>query len=677
MKTSTNDTLVAWWAFDALEDAKALDQCSGLMDRIEGRYKRVDGVVGTALKLDGFTTAVVREAPQAPVLSGAFTIEAWIAIGAYPWNFCAIAAQRRGETAGYDFAVGPRGEVRLCIATADRWITCASGDFSIPLRTWTHIACTCGTDGAMAVYVNGQPAGSADAGAAPAFAPEADLWIGANAEAVRPAYHRGKGGTQPSWFCLDGMLDELKIYQRALAPEEIAAAHGAVTPAPQHELMPRRMPSGPPGPGRFGATYCTLNYYDEWDAIWPVGPDADVLVRFDTSPARVVFWRGIRYSPVWVSENDLWMADQSVEAWDDVEGCYEHMQDRHCNYSHVRVIESTDARVVVHWRYAPTSSHDHHWKVDPKTGWGCWVDEYYFIYPDAMCIRKVMWKRGTLGPQRQFQESLPLSHPGQVQGDIVEREYVTIANLDNQTATLCYTETPGPSDPKDLPGNPLIQRYNFKSHWRPFIIFEDGNTMGCFANKPLENLKKPGTCNHWPVCQVRSDGRDSQATDRPAHFLGFPISDPPIHQDGDTNWYGSLYGMTDQPMTRLVEIARSWNHPAELTEVKGPFAYARYDRGQRAFILTRREPDPAPLHFRLVATEKSPAFNPAIVVEGWGGNEACVAVDGQPAQRGQDYRTGLSYRLDRTDLVVWVRLQATAPVELTITQARNGNPRSL
>ena len=661
------DAPVGWWSFDEIDGHTATDQVTGTPDRIEGRFKRVPGVTGSALKFDGFTTAVVREAAAAPHLENGFTIAAWVALGAYPWNFCPVLSQRRKEEAGYDFAIGARGELRLSVAASGEWTECVSGDLAVELRAWTHVACTCDAEGAMAVYVNGRPAGAAAAKAGPTFAPGSDVWIGALDEPVRPAHHRGEGGTRPSWFCLDGMLDELKLYDRALSADEIAAACAAVTPAPQQELKPRRMPSGPDGPGRFGATYCRLKYYEEWDAVWPVGDHADVLVRFDRSPARVVFWRGTRYSPVWVSENGLWMADQSVEAWDDVEGCYEHMQDRHCHYSHVRVIESTDARVVVHWRYAPTSSHDHHWQVDPKTLWGCWVDEYYYIYPDVTGIRKVTWKAGTLGPRRQFQESLPLSHPGQLQGDIVEREYVTIANLDNETATLCYTGTPGPSDPADLPENLLIQRYNFKSQWRPFIIFEDGNEMGCFANKPLENLDKPGTCNHWPVCQVRSDGRDSQATDRPTHFLGFPISRPPIHRTGDTNWYSSLYGMTDQPMEQLVAVAKSWNRPPELSVVSGPFAGGAYDRSQRAFVLTRREAGAASLQCLLSASDDRPAFNPVVVLEGWGESDANVAIDGQPARRGQDFRTGLSHGIERTDLVIWTRLRTTAPVELTIT----------
>jgi len=661
-------TPVGWWCFDETDEQTTTDRVTGTADRIEGHFKRVEGVSGSALKFDGFTTAVVREAAAAPRLTGGFTIEAWVTIGAYPWNFCPVLSQRREEEAGYDFAIGPRGEVRLSVASGSEWTDCVSDDFAIELRKWTHVACTCDEQGTMAIYVNGHSAGAAKTKAGPTYAPESDMWIGALKTAIRPAYHRGEGGTQPSWFCLDGMLDELKLYDRGLSADEIKTAFAAVTPTPQQELKPRRMPSGPKGPGRFGATYCKLKYYDEWDAVWPVGEHADVLVRFDRSPVRVVFWRGTRFSPVWVSENDFWMADQSVEAWDDKEGCYEHMQDRHCHYSHVRIIESTDARVIVHWRYAPTSSHDHHWRVDPKTLWGCWIDEYYFIYPDAMGIRKVTWKAGTLGQPRQFQESLPLSHPGQVQGDIVEREYATISNLNNERGTLCYTETPGQTPPEEMPANPLIQRYNFKSQWRPFIIFEDGNKMGCFSNKPLENLKKPGTCNHWPVCQARSDGRDSHATDRPAHFLGFPISVPPVHRTGDTNWYGSLYGMTDQSMEHLVEVARSWNHPADLTVGTGPYRFEKYDRSERAYVLQRSEAGDADVHCTLTANEEKPIFNPVLVLRDWGESDAEFKIDGQPAVRGEQFRTGLSRQLDRTDLIVWTQIRSTGRVELVVSR---------
>ena len=93
------------------------------------------------------------------------------------------------------------------------------------------------------------------------------------------------------------------------------------------------------------------------------------------------------------------------------------MQDRHCRFSHVRIIENTPARVVVHWRYARVSAYNNTWNVDPKTGWELWIDEYYYIYPDASAIRKVSWKKGTLGDTFQLQETLALLHPGQAVSD--------------------------------------------------------------------------------------------------------------------------------------------------------------------------------------------------------------------------------------------------------------------
>ena len=208
---------------------------------------------------------------------------------------------------------------------------------------------------------------------------------------------------------------------------------------------------GPAGPGRFGAYYTKLNYYWEWDDLFRVAEQPDVVVQFDGSPIRVVFWRGTRFSPVWVTENNLWMADQSVETWDGKEGCFEHMQDPKCLYSHVRVIENTPARVVVHWRYAPVSAYNHLWNADPRTGWALWVDEYYYFYPDRTGIRQVSWQTGSLGRPSQFQESIVFAHPGQVQGDVINEDYVTVANLKGEKVVFSYVKDPPKRDDESHP----------------------------------------------------------------------------------------------------------------------------------------------------------------------------------------------------------------------------------
>jgi len=104
----------------------------------------------------------------------------------------------------------------------------------------------------------------------------------------------------------------------------------------------RRMPSGPNGPGRFGAYYTALKYDAAWDKSWRIGPHADVVVRFDTGGHKFVFWRGTSYIPCWVTDTDIWYTNEFVERSGgqspNTRGCCEPMSDKQCRYSHVRII---------------------------------------------------------------------------------------------------------------------------------------------------------------------------------------------------------------------------------------------------------------------------------------------------------------------------------------------------
>ena len=83
---ANDKALAAWWKFDEGKGKVAVDSISQIEDSIRGNFKYVKGVSGTALKFDGFTTNIVRKASEAPDLSDTFTIEARVALGAYPWN---------------------------------------------------------------------------------------------------------------------------------------------------------------------------------------------------------------------------------------------------------------------------------------------------------------------------------------------------------------------------------------------------------------------------------------------------------------------------------------------------------------------------------------------------------------------------------------------------------------
>ncbi|MBM3309981.1 MAG: LamG domain-containing protein [Candidatus Aminicenantes bacterium] len=657
------------YPLDEVKDGTVLDAVSGKADALSGNFRLIRGLAGRAVKFDGFTTLVRKKAADVPALTGAFTVEAWVALGAYPWNWCGVIGQQTERKAGYALEVGPLGECGFRVFAGGEWRECVS-EAKIPLRAWTHLAGTFDRNRGLALYLDGKPAGELKFEGDFRPAAEADLIVGSNPAPRKAAFIHREFGTLPAWYSLDAALDEVAVYGYAFPSERFAARAAALKPSAAPDIPARVLPSGPPGPGRFGAYYTKLAYYWEWDDLFRVADEPDVVVRFDESPVRVVFWRGTRYSPAWVTENNLWMADQSVETWNDAEGCFEHMQDPKCLYSHVRVIENTPARVVVHWRYAPVSAYNHLWNADERTGWALWIDEYYYIYPDRTGVRRVSWQKNSLGRPSQFQESIPLAGPGQLQGDVVNLDYVTVGNLQGEKVVFSYVKDPPKETSKPVPANPSIQMHNLKAANKPFIVFEPGNRMQYLRDMNIENLSKPGSCNHWPEGLVPCDGRTGRTADRATSFLGFPISNPLRHSDERREWVHSLYGMTDGTFDELLPLARSWSRPPELKVVSGKLESEGFDRGQRAYVLAgSRGAKPEGVVVELAASPDAPVHNLCLVLKNWNAEAATVTLDEKALAKADGLRLGPRPTLDGTDLVVWVEKKATRPFRLRLAPA--------
>jgi hypothetical protein len=660
---------VAWWPLDETVMDSVHEKMKEMDDQIAGNFRIVSGVSGKAIKFDGYTTSVTRKASEAPQLASAFTIEAWLAIAAYPWSWCPVVSHS-DRNAGYALEIGPDGELAMRIFSGSAWRTCISEN-KISLDSWTHVAGIFHPEKGVILFIDGQESGRLEFQGQMNMPRKADLIIGSVPHPEKPAYIHREHGTIPGWYALDAILDEIKIHRVSLGKDDIARTVNLQKPSVPPDIPKRVLPSGPAGSGRFGAYYTNLRYYWEWDDLWRVGDHPDVIVQFDDSPVRVVFWRGTRYSPAWVTENNLWMADQSVEAWNDEEGCFEHMQDRHCRYSHVRIIENTPARVVVHWRYAPVSAYDNHWNVDSWTGWGCWIDEYYFIYPDQTGIRNYNWEKGSLGRPRQFQESIPLTGPGQVQGDVVNEQYVTIANLKGEKQTFSYIENPPRETDKTIPENPMIQMHNLKAQNKPFIIFEPGGKMHYLKDMNIASLSRPGSCSHWPIGQMCCDGRTQWTTDRAASFLGFPITDPVIHEDNDRYWISSLYGMNDDPFDRLIPLAKSWNQAPKLHLVTGNIKCDGYDFSQRVYNLSCTDSNKPSTVLAMDVSPESPLVNACFVIKNWEDGEPAVEVDGNVLTNGSGYRFGNIRTMEGNDLVLWIEKKSTIPVKIKISAQKN------
>ena len=553
--------------------------------------------------------------------------------------------------------IGPYGQVSFQTAINEQWISCTSASETMPLRKWLHIAGVYEANKEMALYINGVLVSSLAIKGSLTYPLKTSCKLGMVAVPGRPSNTIRTWGTAETYYGLDGIIDDIKMFDTPLTAAQVKGDFLKVKPGVP-DIQIRRLPSIEKNPGHFGAFYTKLKYYPGWDNLWPVDQDPDIVVCFDNNPAKFIFWRGTRYGPAWVSENEKWMADQSLETWGngatDIEGCFEHMQDRHCRFSHVRIIENNEARVVVHWRYALVSALDHTWMPDPKTGWECWVDEYYYIYPDGSAVRKVSWNKGTTGDAVQYQESLPLTQPGERSEDVVENDYVHVSDYDYNTKAVSVDRARQPDNSID---KYTIQQFNFRSKNKPFICFEPGNNMWV---RWID-----GGYNHFPVNQARSDGRWAKTTDRPTHFMSSPCSDPVIHENGNRLYWMGLYGMNGMSMNELVTFGRSWAYAPELLLIGNGCISGGYDKTQRCYQLENNKPYAGSIELTLKGSKGSPVINPAIMVKNWNQAGAKILVNGK---ENKNCKVGINHQLDGDDLVLYILLNEEAPVTITINK---------
>ncbi len=638
-------------------------------DAVFGLFELVDGVSGKAMKGDGFSSKVVRVADRLPSLSKGFSLEAWVAPQEYSQNQSAIVDCSQGRETGFFLGIDKAGRLLVQANIGGKWSVCRSSD-PLPLLRWSHVAATFDPATGLSVYVDGKVAGSSPVEGSLVPAPETDLWIGMSQMNQTPDGHSNMGDPLPMVF--DGLIDEVRLYDAPRSASEIAADVASVTPSVAQPLKFRVLPSGPQEGKRFGAFHARLEYCPEWDAQWRVGDTADVVVTFDHPGANFVFWRGTGYIPHWVTKNGVWYNNQFVERMgnsDGCRGCVEPMSDKRCRFSHVRVIHSTPARTLIHWRYAPVGVNYKQPFVDPYSGQGDWVDEYYWIYPDMTGIRSMTLHSTAIDYFADHQESIIVHQPGRKPEDNIEAKAVSIANLKGETVDYTYPEVAEDGGGlKGLPSLPCIQVVNLKSELRPFIVIPPSPkvSVGKFkGHSPFSIFK---WWNHWPVSQGRSPSSDALDANRPSHSsVSFWKHWEPYRSTRNSETLIMMHGMTDKGAKDLTGIAKAWISPAPASVTEGALKDIGYDMEQKAYVFeVSGEDADVPMRIRLEASSDSPLVHPVLVIRYWPEDTtAKVDVAGLKAEQ---IKVGLERALDGNTLVVWLGLDVVTPVEVQVTK---------
>ncbi|MCP4454656.1 MAG: LamG domain-containing protein, partial [Planctomycetes bacterium] len=196
-------TPVYYWNLDKVADGTVTEQMKGTSDTIEGNYTIVKGVKGEAIRLDGFTSVIRNKGNRDAITQGSVSTEAWVALAAYPWNWCPVVAQSRAvvggkeASGGFSMGIGPRGELGFRIFIEGNEILCVSDGFAMPLFKWVHVAASYDPETGLSIYINGKEAGHHARIGKVNFASTSEIRIGMDYNPVNPSNLIGNAGFKP------------------------------------------------------------------------------------------------------------------------------------------------------------------------------------------------------------------------------------------------------------------------------------------------------------------------------------------------------------------------------------------------------------------------------------------------------------------------------------------------
>ena len=669
---SENRSPDLWWRFDeglSANSNKTIESIGGSSCNISGvnSYWR-KGISGSCLSFDGYTNKVTFLSDNLPEIKGDFTIEAWIAPQEYSWNWSGIVDHTQDKRAGYTMSINHLGQIGLYAQIDGNWTGLTTSE-SVDLLKWTCVTGVYDSRKGFSIYFDGKLTDTKPASGTVSDARNLDLYIGMAHKKDYPwAFERDITKSYLSNMVFSGLIDEVRLFKRALDPSEIRSGYQNYKPDNSQALNFWVLPAGADKPNKFGATYTKLKCSPEWDGLWRVGDYADILVSFDDKPSRFVFWRGTNYLPSLVTEpgpKGIWISDQGPEDYTDQ--CYEHMSDKMCRYSHVRLIENTDARVVVHWRNASVSI-GYDWVSTNEDGWGLWTDEYWYIYPDAVAIRYQVSRRLADFPGVQTQQNEMLSQPGTRPEDNISYDAITVSNKDGETELWNYS-----TGVPYIKGSPIAENrnlvyMNLKSDYKHFNIGETGSYLVPYSQWTSMRLA-PGhsiynAWDHYPFGLLPSDGTVATGIDRTSSSCLITLYGLEHKlEDGRTEMY-NIYGITDKPASELKTLNRSWNQPARLLDIVGGVSNG-YEKGQRAYVITK---DSDIISFKLNGSEENPILNPCFVIKNWGNKAlAKIEIDGKNIAVDNNFRQGIIRDTDGTKtMVIWLRYKSIEQVSYKI-----------
>ncbi|WP_342418333.1 GH32 C-terminal domain-containing protein [Paenibacillus sp. FSL H8-0168] len=239
-----NRGLIMYWAFNEGTGTSALESVSQVQDNIQYVFNQAEftkpcpprwrqGVIGNGLLFDGYSTYIAHSFDEGnqntePEYRSALSIGVWVAPRSYEWGddgklSAIVNRYNLDRKQGYLLGMFRHGSWSFQVGLeGGDWKELWSPDgHELPKNEWSYVnAVFDGNQGEIKLYLNGSEIASAAVprGSRLAEAADTDLLIGKN-------NHSSLLAEVFSLHMFSGIVDELKIYNRALSAEEVAASY--------------------------------------------------------------------------------------------------------------------------------------------------------------------------------------------------------------------------------------------------------------------------------------------------------------------------------------------------------------------------------------------------------------------------------------------------------------------
>ena len=208
-----NDGLIANWCFDT----NSANDCWDGFNGTNYGAAWVNGKIGKAFEFTGSDGVDGISASFDDSVSAGLTVAAWVYwYPGAPYDACYILDARTGITGGFIFFVYSDDTIQLSLRSPGG-IQDVNSLSTLPFYQWTHVAGVFDNVGnTLRVFINGVPDGTATA-------PYAYYHTTGSATI-------GNNRWRPPYVPFNGVIDELRFYNRALSANEIADLAGGGAP---------------------------------------------------------------------------------------------------------------------------------------------------------------------------------------------------------------------------------------------------------------------------------------------------------------------------------------------------------------------------------------------------------------------------------------------------------------